>query len=367
MSPASLRQQHPRGKATAPGTADPSGGRHVTAAPPAGSRIIGVDIARGLAIIGMFVAHAIPRPDNTELLVDGRSSILFATLAGVSLGLMTGGARPLAPGSRADAVRATLIRALALLLLGAALSLTGSEIAIILDYYAVMFVLIVPVLWAPRWLLAGLATFLTIGAPLIAAQLPPFEGNAFDAQDVVSAYFFTGYYPALVWLPFLCVGLMCARSDISRRSTQYWMMSLGSAASAIGYGVAAVLPGVDATAHSGSTAEIVGSGGFAIALLGGMVWIGSRGGTVGHLIRRIAWPVAAAGTMALSVYVTQILLLATAAYLRDTSGGIDYPGFPLLVAMTVLSLLAATLWRRYLGQGPLERLLAAITRRRRRS
>ena len=71
--------------------------------------------------------------------------------------------------------------------------------------------------------------------------------------------------------------------------------------------------------------------------------------------------------MALSVYITQILVLATAAHLRDTSGGVDYPGLPLLVGMTVLSLLAATLWRRYLGQGPLERLLAAITRPRRRS
>ena len=318
----------------------------------------------------MFVAHAIPRPDTTELLVDGRSSILFATLAGVSLGLMTGGARPPASGSRAEAVRVTLIRALVLLLLGAALSLTGSEVAIILDYYAVMFVLIAPVLWAPRWLLAVVAATLTFGSPLIAARLPPFDLTAFDAFDVpsvVSAYFFTGHYPALVWLPFLCVGIICARSDISLRSTQYLMMILGCAASAIGYGVAAILPGVDATAHSGSTAELLGSGGLAIALLGGIVWIASREGSVGHLIRRITWPLAAAGAMALSVYITQILVLATAAHLRDTSGGVDYPGIPLLVGMTVLSLLAATLWRRYLGQGPLERLLAAITRPRRRS
>ncbi|HEY8589621.1 MAG TPA: hypothetical protein VIL55_08725, partial [Naasia sp.] len=61
-------------------------------------RIGGVDVARGVALLGMFVAHLLP--GEGETLADGRSSVLFATLAGVSLGLMTGGANPAPRGER---------------------------------------------------------------------------------------------------------------------------------------------------------------------------------------------------------------------------------------------------------------------------
>ncbi|HET8957428.1 MAG TPA: hypothetical protein VFM95_03135, partial [Microcella sp.] len=51
--------------------------------PPAGApqRHVGVDAARGLAIVGMIAAHVIPRFSDAELIVDGRPSILFAVLA----------------------------------------------------------------------------------------------------------------------------------------------------------------------------------------------------------------------------------------------------------------------------------------------
>ena len=56
------------------------------------ARIGGVDLARGLAVLGMFAAHLlwitepfdVLEPDTWIAVVSGRSSILFATLAGVS-------------------------------------------------------------------------------------------------------------------------------------------------------------------------------------------------------------------------------------------------------------------------------------------
>lgn len=70
-----------------------------------GARLAGVDLARGLAVLGMFAAHLLwitdpfdwGTPGTWIALVDGRSSILFATLAGVSIGLVTGGRVPLPP------------------------------------------------------------------------------------------------------------------------------------------------------------------------------------------------------------------------------------------------------------------------------
>ena len=101
-----------------------------------------------------------------------------------------------------------------------------------------------------------------------------------------------------------------------------------------------------------------------IAIIGALLWITSpdRGGA-GRGVRTILFPVSAIGSMALTVYTLQIITLAIFVVLRDGSGGaIEYPGWPLLIGMTLASLILASLWQRFLGKGPLERLLALLTR-----
>ncbi|MCP2030525.1 putative membrane protein YeiB [Okibacterium sp. HSC-33S16] len=329
----------------------------------AGPRIVGVDIARGIAILGMFVAHTLPNPGDTELIADGRSSILFATLAGVSLGIVSGQDQPTVRGSRARVYRAVLIRALGIFLLGVVLASMASEIAIILDYYAIMFVLVLPALFLPRFVLVGLLALFAWGAPALAAAV---EGSRVEQStslaDIAREYFLTGYYPALVWLPFLLAGLIAARSGLTRPSTQWALVAVGCVSAFAGYGSARVSPSITAEAHSGTPAEIFGSGGVALAVLGVLLLLTS---STNAAVRRAATlvfsPVAAAGSMALSVYTVQILVLAIAVRVRDGSGAIDYPGWPLLWTLIVCTLLFAWLWRRFLGQGPLERALSAAT------
>ena len=69
------------------------------------SRVRGVDLARGLAVLGMLAAHLLvierfdpTRPGTWVDVVNGRSSILFATLAGVSIALLS--AEPGSSGTR---------------------------------------------------------------------------------------------------------------------------------------------------------------------------------------------------------------------------------------------------------------------------
>jgi len=320
----------------------------------AAPRIIGVDAARGLALLGMFVAHTYPRVGEEELLVDGRSSILFATLAGVSLGLLTGGADP-GRSQRTRARRGVAIRALVLFILGIALTLLPSQIAIILDYYGIMFLLMIPALYLPRVVLAVLAALIAVVAPLVAARVSAAVG--LDAWTSVAAeYLLIGSYPAVVWLPFLLVGLLCARSDLTQGTTRRWMMLGGVAAMVLGYGIAEAVPGITAAAHSGSTAEIVGSGGFAIALIGALLWLDRF-----RASRIAVHPLAAAGSMPLTVYTLQILLLAGLVAFADTAPWLpDYPGFPLMFTLIVASLLFAEAWRTLLGAGPLERMLRRL-------
>ena len=333
----------------------------------AGARIVGLDVARGLAIIGMFAAHVVPRADEAELLVDGRSSILFATLAGISLGIMTGHARPLPRGSRADRLVGIGARAVILFVLGATLAGLSSGVAIILDYYAIMFLLMIPVLFLKRWMLAGIGVLLVGLAPVLGAGQRDVDYEAGPVALVMDYYLLNGFYPVLIWLPFLLAGLISARSDLSRPLTQVLMMVLGLFFAVAGYGAALVIPGVSAEAHSGSTSEVLGSGGLALAVIGALLWVTApERGRPGRLTRAVLTPVAAAGAMALTLYTLQILALAAlvAAQENGTDEGLlgwDYPGWPLLIGLIVASVGFAVIWRRLLGKGPLERVLALVT------
>ena len=327
----------------------------------ASSRIVGIDTARGFAILGMFIAHAMPNPSDTELLVDGRSSILFATLAGISLGILSGQESPAPRGSRSTIYSAVLIRALFVFLLGVVLASLGSEIAIILDYYAIMFVLVTPLLFLPRIALGVLLVFFAFAAPALAALVDETE-PASSFVDVAREYLLTGYYPALVWVPFLLAGLVAARSGLTKPSTQMVMIVVGTVSAIAGYQVARVSPVVTAEAHSGSTAEIFGSGGVAVAVIGVLLLVTSAPpAPIRRIVTAVLSPISAAGSMALSVYTVQIVALAIAVRVRDSSGAVDYPGWPLLLWLIGGALVASWLWQRYLGKGPFERVLAAVS------
>ena len=113
------------------------GDRSAAARPPAlsESRIVGIDVARGLAVLGMFGAHiGVTTPwdwtdPSTWLdVVNGRSSILFATLAGVSIAILSGRDHPVDGADLRAARIRILVRAAAIFLLGALLELLGTNV-----------------------------------------------------------------------------------------------------------------------------------------------------------------------------------------------------------------------------------------------
>src|SRR3954452_2564657 len=219
-------------------------------------RIVGVDVARGLAVLGMFVAHVLPDV-YTENLADGRSSVLFATLAGMSLGLITGCAEPPPPRQRARCTGAVARRARFLILLGLVLWTLDSGIAIILDYYGVFFLVLLPVLFAPRRVLVPLAlAFATVGTAVlgVAPVSPQPLVGASRLLWLPIELFLTGYYPGRLWLGYVLTGLVLARSDLRRRTTQAAMALGGATACAFGYG-GAILLGRDSSAHSNTLWE----------------------------------------------------------------------------------------------------------------
>ena len=141
------------------------------------------------------------------------------------------------------------------------------------------------------------------------------------------------------------------------------MIATGTVAAVAGYGSAALIQGVTAEAHSGSTAEVVASGGLAVAIIGLASLLGTLPEPAGRGIRFVLFPVAAAGGMALSLYTAQAIALTIVreANRIDAQRWV-YPDATLPV-LIVSALVIGTLWRLFLGAGPLERALRWLTSR----
>src|SRR5689334_2639005 len=115
-------------------------------APARRPRIEGVDLARGLALVGMIATHVFAAIDDTgaptaaTIVAAGRSAASFAMIAGVSLALISGRQRPL-EGRDLSAMRTGIVvRALVIGAIGLAIGFSD-DVDIILPYYAVLFLL----------------------------------------------------------------------------------------------------------------------------------------------------------------------------------------------------------------------------------
>ncbi|MBO0607531.1 heparan-alpha-glucosaminide N-acetyltransferase domain-containing protein [Myceligenerans salitolerans] len=372
-----------------------------TAQAPHEGRVPGVDIARGLAVLGMFTAHVgVTSADLATLegwlgFSHGRSSILFATVAGVSLGLATGRQEPPSGAGLAAARVAILARAVALLGLVAVLDLLGTRVALILGFYAAYFVLALPFLRLRPAQLASCAVVIGVAGPPIAYYGPEALARLGlrlprDGSGAFTDFLLTGHYPAVVWMAFVLAGLAVGRSDLRRAGLRLGLVGGGfgvafvcalvsAGMTAAGGGRAAVEANLQGTTtawagpgtlglgdpwptphylwldgpHDDTMLEVFGSGGFALGLIGLCLFAGGAGA-------RVLAPLAAVGSMALTVYSAQIV-----AIWAVTESGFDLLDPPTngpLGWMVLITLAAATLWRALFGQGPLERVFAAWVR-----
>lgn len=209
-------------------------------------RLVGLDVARCLALLGMVATHVLDArtPDGelatAQWLAGGRASALFAVLAGVSLALMTREplrGRPLALRSLGIACRAVLIAALGLLLGG-----LDSGVAVILTYYGVLFVVGLPFTLLRVRTLVPLTVAWVVVAPVVSHLVRPdlpergFESPSIaqlaDPGQLASELFLTGYYPVVPWLAYLLAGIALGRLDL-RDTSLLGALALGGLGTAV--------------------------------------------------------------------------------------------------------------------------------------
>ena len=408
-APSTLRRP-PRPEPVGAGSEPPAAGpeRMPDPAPeparPAGrGRLHGLDLARWIAVAGMLVIHFGPpfldRESPLGVIVAtyawGRSTILFAFLAGVSLALITGGAS-VHRGRRARTGAARVaVRGAALVLIGwglhAIVTAGGSNLTVIITFYGLYFLLAIPLLrlTAP-WAAAAAAAAFAVGPQLLfALRRSAEEGGAMagvtravEAHDPghllagqgLMELTVHGYYPALAYLPAVLAGLAVGRLDLHSPLVRARLAAFGMVLAFVSYRtswhawynygligdlgareeVVGSVPTGDARwlltdmPHSATTPEVLGGTGVAIAVLAACLGLADR-------FPRLTAPFTAAGSMALTVYAAHAVVMAWQATLPGDIGGlIGLVNREMSEVYLVGSVAIALLWRRTLGRGPLE-------------
>ncbi|GAA1079257.1 heparan-alpha-glucosaminide N-acetyltransferase domain-containing protein [Kitasatospora arboriphila] len=354
---------------------------------PRPARLVGLDLARGLAVFGMFAAHLGPDPETggpvgaAMGLAHGRASALFAVLAGCSLVLLAGRR----PGTGRDARRSAAriaVRAVLLIALGAALDALDPPISLILTAYGAYFLLALPLLRLPAGVLAGLAAAWALLAPQLSYALRT-AGAADLLPQRLAEPLLTGAYPAATWMPFVLAGMALARLDPSGPAVRRRAAAVGAGLLALGYGGSwlavrllgaavpqegsgAVDPGdaaglLGAAPHTGTSFEVLGALGFALLLVAGCLELTARpAGRTGPAATgagaAVAAAVAAVARLSLTAYVAHVLVVVLLGIRLDPG-----PPLPLFTAFVAGTLVAAGLWTARFARGPLEAVMHRAT------
>lgn len=376
------------------------------------ARIVGVDVARALALLGMMATHLLPGRVGDEVpwvqqVAGGRASALFAVLAGVGVSLVSGRTTPVRGAERRVVSARLVVRALLIGALGLALGTVPTVIAVILASYGVLFVLGLPFLglgaralaaWAAGWALVA-----PFAAHLLRPHLPPHEvgspspGDLLRPGHLLSELLLTGYYPAAVWLAYLLAGMALGRLDLGRTLTAARVAVLGVALAVTATVLSRVLldrPGARASLastypdaafpdpslrtgpggldallthglsgttptgswwwlatvapHSGTTLDLVQTTGSAMAVVGLCVLLVRR--------RPDVWAaVFGAGAMTLSLYTLHVLLMAQ-GWWPDWEAPEHFDDQVLVVAVVGAFFALVPL------RGPLETVVAVLSR-----
>ncbi|MCQ9370207.1 DUF418 domain-containing protein [Corynebacterium sp. 35RC1] len=321
------------------------------------TRIIGLDVARALAVIGMIAAHLAPSTGAVYALTNGFPSAMFAVLAGVSTALMMAKGNAAGGTELALARHRLLIRGVVILLLGMLLAAVQTFIAVVLSSIALIILLLGPVTrWRTRNVIVlGLA--LWVGG---AAILGISNASEWYPSGLL------GPYPPFAWLTYGVVGILLYRFLVAPASASaavgnarsLWRESLTALA---GLGVlglmlwwrvqedsgelgegstmleAPAVPGAltfptdtlagapdlswrsllaaDASAHSGGLIDVASASAVSIGVI-----------ALCLLLARIPWaqiflfPLRSVGQMALSSYVFHVLSIAAITFLLGLFG-----------------------------------------------
>ena len=323
-----------------------------------GRRDVGVDVVRGLAIASMYVAHV--APFDAPLILRDLSNLLTAALFAVLVGVGFG----LSPGRRTPRWAAPLVRGAALIVLGFALTHTGSFVIVILIHLGLLTWLMALLDRAPTVAVAGVGATLFVVSPMLRTSLadeaarlgatgPGWQATLLDLAATGDSYRLTAL---LAWA---CLGYLVARL---LRQGWHPAVYLFAGAAVLVVVVSMVIRNAPAAGrwvvpYSGTHAELAINAGLACGVLVAGVGL-SRLMTTG-----LDWLVEI-GQMSLTLYSLQVLALA---FMERVLTGQSPVGWLVLALLMAGSVAFVNAWNavpalRRWGRGPLEGAVERLVR-----
>lgn len=372
----------------------------------ASARLLGVDVARALALFLIMVAHVLPfETDDGGLTWAYRAGsyglALFVLLAGVGVGLSNPDRGPATSAARLRSALSLGARAIAIavvgLLLGSFVDYEEHAVVVLMSF-GMLFVLAIPLLRASPPLLGVLAVAAAVVVPVVAhlarPALPTPELVNPTLVDVVrdplpwlSQLSLTGVYPALAWVSYLCAGMVVARLDLRSVPVLLRLVGFGVGLALVaqfassvllydGGGVEHLAEAEDVTAdeaeayvawgpatdapresawwlavdapHSSAPLDLAHTTGTALVVVG-------LCGLVDQLAPSgVLRPLAAVGSMTLTLYALHLFALT---WFPDAWGY-----FSTFAAHVVAMLIVANIWLRFFDRGPIETVIRSLER-----
>lgn len=321
-------------------------------------RIDGIDLARGLAVCTMVVAHTSPSP--IDLPAEYLTAPLFALLIGVglSLGCLRAGS---SPGQDAGRIRLVenLFRGLVLLALGIFLQRAYDYIDVVLPTLGLLTIALAPVVpriaARPRIALAGCAALWLVSPVTMNLVRDWLMTHPVTNPDVAQGigWLLSGYsYRLTSHLVFGLGGVALGwwlHHGGGRGRAGAAFVAMAATVTLAAYALGRVAGG--AQPYAGDHAEILGSLAFAAGTTAAAVWLCDRLRERPLVLR----PLLATGRMALTAYTVQVLLLA--GLQRVTGVGWDDDQWWVLGLTLAVCVFGSWAWSATRLPGPLEGLL----------
>lgn len=363
-------------------------------------RVDAIDLARGIALVGMMLVHLGPywielNPPVGHIVAGGRAAPLFALLAGVALSLVH--ERDL---HGAGSTRATLIRAVLLIALGLGLgALHDMPVFVILAYYGLLIVVALPFRRLSTRALFVLGGIWAVAAPVVLlwARVGHEPVEALQAEwsdlkhpgELLMELLVWGTYPAAVWFAYVLVGLAIGRLDLRRTATAWRLVADGAALLAVTLLVGWFLIRTDALDDPDDLGwrqlfeerhwsfepahwnDLLLVGSHTSTPLNVLSAIGSAMLVIGlcALAVRLPWarialtPLRAAGAMTLTLYTIHVLWAwrMRVDIVNDPAASFPEGSYRDWLLQVVVLCLGAVLWQRFIGKGPLEWLVRRLS------
>ncbi|MFB7814043.1 DUF418 domain-containing protein [Paenibacillus chitinolyticus] len=343
--------------------------------PQGAGRLLALDAARGLAVIGMYLQHFASNERITTI-VSGNSTLLFVLCGGISYSIMA--QRMKDRQKDATAFRAKMLaRAVFIDIMGYLLIMLNTPFGVILPAYAAMFVLaLILAGLSNRTLVTTTVALMFLAPPLMLLGMSALSG-AFLLRDVAG-----GPMSTLALAPAFVAGMAIGSLELTKKRTAFLLATGGLMLLIIGKTLAAyVLPelsrsfeswlvtvqGIAAmpdpyaiwplnmeqpmwhmllwtVPHSASTFQTLTGLGFALLVVGIVFLVPKK-------TNALLVPFAGVGRVALTMYAAQFVVVWLLTLSRIDYSLAGVPLGDLLVAL--ITLVAGWLISR-LPQGPLE-------------